>query len=430
VPNTAIARFFGRPQTAAQWLLFLLSAALPAAGYLAARCFEEHPQSFDFRPFLAFAGAWAAAVVLGIIGLWRRVRWTIPAFAVNLILLASGVTAPRFLNPAPILWGERGVYEFAVLADQSLLVCGAEWVHLRPDAAFRESIHQSCGFADVVRPFPDGRVVLGIYDRPMFGDRAGRFRSIESLPENQRIVRGAVATPDGGSILATVSIPGGGARLSKYKADESLDRFWTLQAPEGDWSATPLAWSVAPYADGSAAAWWRDPNKTDMSVIAWHDRDGHIRPDTLVHQLCATCLDPRLIADRDDRVYAVGSGTNELNVRRFSREGVADASFRPDTKALLDAVQHIHSAAGLPRGGLLIGGLKRVVRLDDSGQFVESFSCELESSAREMALQGDRFLVLDGDRLRRFHLDGRPDPSWHMPRLKTRIAGMVTTPVK
>jgi hypothetical protein len=36
-----------------------------------------------------------------------------------------------------------------------------------------------------------------------------------------------------------------------------------------------------------------------------------------------------------------------------------------------------------------------------------------------MALQGDRILVLDGDRLRRFHLDGAPDDSWKMPRLST-----------
>jgi hypothetical protein len=431
VPNSAIARFFARPpETAAQWILLLLSAALPVCGYLEARFFENHGQGWiDLRPVLSFGAAWTAAIVLGIIGLWRRVRWIIPAFAVNLILLLSGITAPRFLNPEPILWGERGIYEFSVLADESLLVCGAEWVHLGPDAAFRESIHQSCGFADVVQPFADGRVVLGIYDRPMFGDRAGRFRFIESLPDDQRIVRGATSTPDGGSIIATVSIPGGGVRLSKYKADESLERFWALEAPGKNWSATPLAWSTVIYPDGSVATLWRDPNKVETSVIAWHEPDGRLRPDTVVRDFCVTCVNPQLKAGRDGRVYAIASGRGELALLRFSRDGRPDPSFHPETMALQEALKMVQSLAELPRGGILIGGQKRVVRLDDSGQLDGSFSCALENSAREMALQDDRFLVLDGDRLRRFHRDGSTDNSFHMPRLKTRI-GMATTPAK
>ena len=432
MPNSAITRFFRRPpETAAQWILLLLSAALPVCGYLEARYFESHPQGWiDLRPVLSFGAAWTAAVVLGIICLWRGVRWIIPVFAINLTLLLTGIIAPRFLNPEPIVWGERGIYEFSVLADDSLLVCGAEWVHLGPDAAFRESIHQPCGFADVVQPFADGRAVLGIYDRPMFGDRAGRFRFVESLPENQRIVRGATSTPDGGSILATVSIPGGGIRLSKYKADESLENFWVLEAPAHNWTAAPLAWSIVVYPDGSAAALWRDPNKIETSAIAWHEPNGHFRPDSVVRDFCATCVNPQLKAGRDGRVYAIASGRGELALLRFSRDGRPDSSFHPDTMAILEALKLVQSLVELPRGGILIGGQKRVARLDDSGQLDGHFSCELENSAREMELQGDRFLVLDGDRLRRFHRDGSADDSFQMPRLKTRLAGMVTTPVK
>ena len=431
VAKNAIARFLGeRPESAWQWALLIVPSALPAAGYLGARYFEAHPGTWiDIRPQLTFAGAWIASVVFLLIALWRRVRWTLPALALNLLLLASGVLAPRFLKPAQAVWGDHGVYQFSVLADQSLLVCGAEWVRLGPDAKFRESIHQSCGFADLVQPFADGRVVLGLYENPMLGNRAGGFRPIESLAENQRVLRGAVATPDGGSILATVSIPGGGVRFSKYRSDETLERFWTPEAPENNWSAAALAWSVVLYPDGSAAILWRDPNKVEKSAISWHAADGRLRPDTVVRDFCATCVDPKLRAGREGRVYEFGSGKEELALLRFSADGRVDPAFHPDTKALLGELGVLQSMVELPQGGILVGGLKKIVRLDESGQLDARFVCALASSARQMALQGDRLLVLDGDHLRRFDLNGSADDSWRMPRLESSIFRPSTKPV-
>lgn len=420
--SKAIAGLVGQaPRSSGQWILLILAAGLPAAGYLAAGYYDRRPDpGIDFRPQLAFAAAWILAAALTIAGMWRRVRWALPAFALNLILAISGLLAPRFLKPDVVVWGDRDVHHFSMLPDGSLLVCGAEWVRLSPDATFARSLGESCGFVDVVEPFADGRVVLGLYGRPMFGDRNGQFRDVESLPPGLRVVRGATATADGGTLLATVSASGGGLNFWKYSAGERLERSWVVEPPEANWSGTPLGWSVVVFADGSAGVLWRDSVKLETTLLAWHGSDGRVRPET-VKSVCSLCIDPQLMASRDGPVYVYGNSNTEVSLHRFRRPGEQDAAFRPDLKALRDVLENIQSLVELPRGGLLVGGKKRVLRLDDKGKVDEFFNCQTEHGVSRMALQGGRLLLLDGDRLRRFHLDGTPDDSFRMPRLSTRM---------
>jgi len=362
---------------------------------------------------LALGGGTLLGVGLAVAGAHRGVPCMFPC-----ALFSLGLVPALFwigMNQTT-LWSESRIEQFAGLSDGRTVLWGPAVVTLGPNNELERYARNESE--------PPWLIALG--DGRVFTDGDQWFTEIGS--DRHWLIAGRLlqvgAGPSGRLYAATSTASEELVWVTSFSREGLEEKSWKLVGPKG---AKVGRAGVALFSDGAAAIAWEQSGSTrDIVVLTFYGPDGAPQLQSAADLGCGV----QLTASRDGSIFVMAQGGCDFALLRIQRDGRVSTQFAPDQTLLGQEMSMVRTVLELPDGSVLYGGEHRILKLDASGRIDPNFACRFQGPLEQMALQGDKIVVLEGGRVRRFLRDGREDPSFRIPALETPVRGGGETRVR
>ena len=409
---------FGWPRTSGEWIWLAVCFSVPVVALIVALNPPGRGSEMGLDEIgslvLALGGGTLLGVVLSVAGARRGVPCTIPCALFSLLLIPALVWIK---DNEVTAWSDSRIQQFAALPDGRTILWGPAVVTLGPNSEVKR--YESREFEPELFALSDGRVLAqfpwGIED--LGSD--GRWPFSEGVLQ-------VAAGPSGSVQVATRTMPGAAVLVTSYSPQGLMERSWTLENPKGTAVQDRSSGDIVLFSDGVAAITRARWEGAGVSEVAFYGPDGALLP----HGTAELGCEVHLTASRDGSVFIMPRGGCGFALLRIQRDGRASTQFAPDQTALGKEMSILRTVLELPDGSVVFGGQHSILKLDAWGRSDPNFACRFQGPLEQMALQGDKIMVLEGGRVRRFLRDGREDPSFRVPALETKFRKRGETRVK